>query len=339
MKKSTQSTLILAGILVVLGLLICLLVSAIALRNPDRLHSLDSQQNRREESRTLSADEITGLIINEVSFDIELLGSDTDEVSINYTVSDYYHYDIEVDKQGILNISFADDGDYWQQNWLSFFDNDFPKLVISLPTDLLNRVEINAASSNIRLSRLNISGPLAVNTASGDLDLADCRINGELSFDTASGNFSLHGGELAAEMRLETVSGEMELDKVQGLSGDWQLQSTSGDVSMEDSSCGGQMRLETSSGEVELENIRIHGDLRIDSNSGDLELNRVAAENLRLKTTSGDIEGVLLGQRTEYRTSGGTVSGELRLPQCSGSKYTLEVSATSGDIELEMLDR
>ena len=96
--------------------------------------------------------------------------------------------------------------------------------------------------------------------------------------------------------------------------------------------------MESSSGELELEELQINGDLQLESTSGDMELEAVSAQNMDFHSVSGDISGTLLGDSADYSFNSRSTSGSIRLPSGNGSLYTVMVQTTSGDVHLQMQD-
>ena len=117
-------------------------------------------------------------------------------------------------------------------------------LEIELPHRVADsRVEVKTASGAVDVAALagaitlatasgdvharETRGGLTIQTASGDLTLE--RVRGALTARTASGDARLHGAALDT-FSLQSVSGDLDLDAILTGSGDYRLQTVSGDV-------------------------------------------------------------------------------------------------------------
>lgn len=156
------------------------------------------------------------------------------------------------------------------------------KIVISVPED--NEYEIN------------------LKTTSGDINLEEIN-NQNLNIKTISGDVSVKKAENA---KIETTSGDIEINEVNRLN----AKSISGEIIIK--FLKNKCNLKTTSGDIEIDNLELREDSNITSISGDIEIDknlgayiktetlsgevnvenndRYAENELKIKTTSGDIE-------------------------------------------------
>jgi hypothetical protein len=182
------------------------------------------------------------------------------------------------------------------------------RVEVRLPED--SRLQVKLASAEGRL--LGRYGDSVVETASGDVQV----------------------GHVAGYLRLHAASGNVRVDRVDGQLG---LDTSSGGVTV--GRTGGDAAVQTASGNVVV--TQADGSVRVRTASGDLRLDSVRRGEVRLSSSSGDVEvGVATGTSVwlDLSTASGTTRSELtRLgPEGPGGNpdLTLSVRTASGDIEL-----
>lgn len=167
-----------------------------------------------------------------------------------------------------------------------------------------------------------------VNTAAGDVtSRAEL---GELRVRTSSGDVHV---ELARRLEAHSASGDLRVGDVV----DAQLSTASGDIRVR--SATGRLGASSASGDITVE--RLGGTVEAATTSGDVRLQRCGADDITVKTVSGDVTiGLPSGIRVEPEIS--TLSGNTRMPSGrpapgDGPRRTvrLRVRTVSGDIRID----
>ncbi len=180
-------------------------------------------------------------------------------------------------------------------------------------------VRVTTISGDVRIEAIN--GDATVNTTSGDVRLDG--IGGSLAVNTISGDVTLRDGRVA-DARVGTASGDVELS---GVNGSLAVTTISGSIRVRDV-VSGPVRLQTTSGKINADGA-LSGDLDITSVSGDVSVEIPSQTGYRLfiKTVSGDVEGLGIrekGAPREWRATLGdgayalniaTTSGDIRIRQ------------------------
>jgi DUF4097 and DUF4098 domain-containing protein YvlB len=171
---------------------------------------------------------------------------------------------------------------------------------------------------------------LHVKVASADAHLTGRY--GDSVVDAASGDVEL--GHIAGWLRLHAASGDVRVDRVDG---ELAVDTASGDITL--GYAGGDTTVRTASGDVTL--ARAEGSVRAKTASGDLRLDSVRRGEVRLSSSSGDVEvGVAAGTSVwlDLSTAAGTTRSDLSQlegrPTNGQPDLSLYVSTASGDIEL-----
>ncbi len=178
---------------------------------------------------------------------------------------------------------------------------------------------------------------IEVNTASGKIDVSLTSENGSIKFSSSSGEIEFFGA--AKDISVKTESGDIEFHGAKAASGNIKIESSSGEVDVENVECD-MLSVITKSGDADVSGIKsMHaGQLSsfavyIETQSGEVSIEDVFAPATSIITGSGDVEGEI---RDEYIFQVNSRSGRIRVPQSSlNAKYLLKIETGSGDIEIE----
>ena len=187
------------------------------------------------------------------------------------------------------------------KRFISFIGGSSSRLVVTIPSVKLNRVEIASTNGEIDIMQDMEAKQIEIKNISGDIDLLNLKAEDTLSLSTISGQISGFSAASDKKLTISTTSGGIDLNKVQGL--DIKLQSISSSIETE----------------VELAS---KGDLKASSTSGRLDLKLIKAENLNLDATtiSGSITFNDLeqeGKKASLET--GDANTDVQLSSVSGS--------------------
>ena len=179
--------------------------------------------------------------------------------------------------------------------------------------------ELKSSSSKIVLTQYQNGGHFFIFGFFGSID-------GERSEVVVSIPAENIGG-----LDIDVASGEVSASDIE-LSGDFGIDTASGDVSLEKSTFG-EFSANSASGEITLSDVKTKG-IDVDTASGGVSLSKIAGNiPVTLDTVSGEvyIEDV---EADEMRIS--TVSGDISLSKSSGK--AVGFSTTSGGVELSSAD-
>lgn len=194
--------------------------------------------------------------------------------------------------------------------------------VIRLDNSTGGRVQLHSGDGDEVLVERSLRGsPLSEPdediSASGDRLDIDTGCSGILFFSSCSVNYDITV-PAGTEVAVETISGHIAAN---GLDGDLNLQTVSGDVQVGDHV--GAIEAEAISGHIDLE--RVEGSVAAQSTSGRIVATG-SGDRLEVTTTSGEIDAA---DFEAGEISAESVSGQLRL---GGGFTTLEASTVSGNV-------
>lgn len=205
---------------------------------------------------------------------------------------------------------------------------------------------VSSHSGELKLYTLDCRS-LLVRSASGAADLQNARAEDSCTLRSTSGDMLIVSIQCGGALQLHSTSGDVEARDVSAAdvsacatSGDVSLlrvvghsvsvESTSGDVELDIVCADAGVTAASRSGDIELANLQGCGAVTSHSTSGDIELRNAEAQRFELSTTSGDIEGVLIGQ---YHFHARSASGDVHVPDSRGERIA-EARSVSGDIDL-----
>jgi len=267
----------------------------------DEIHG--SEKAGEEKKIVIPAAGITCLSINQPRSDFEIIGADTDKITINADIQVWAEDEDEArEKLKSLDISTETeggtlkvkvDGPPWTKKRRAKID-----FIIEMPKNIA--AEISSASGEIMARNLDNESRLS--TASGEIEISDCK--GENNLSTASGDIGVNNCA-GASLRINTASGDID---VKDSSGDLTFQTVSGDIG---ASFDGNLEGQTASGNI---NIRAEktGRMKVRSTSGDIQFQCPVSEgsSAALTTVSGDVS-FELGHDSSVAIEAGTVSGDI----------------------------
>ena len=172
---------------------------------------------------------------------------------------------------------------------------------------------------------------LEVQSASGNIWLYSAAEIKQVQFESTSGE--LFAKDLTSDsLTMKTTSGNVCVWTSQ--SEHILLQTTSGDIMLDNVHSGDTFHAMTVSGEISASAITSQNTLTLETTSGDISFSGLDAANGPVfETTSGDIEGSL---STGKRFSVKTVSGDVDVPSDVNGAPLCVVKTTSGDIDIKI---
>ena len=172
---------------------------------------------------------------------------------------------------------------------------------------------------------------LEVQSASGNIWLYSAAEIKQVQFESTSGE--LFAKDLTSDsLTMKTTSGNVCVWTSQ--SEHILLQTTSGDIMLDNVHSGDTFHAMTVSGEISAAAITSQNTLTLETTSGDISFSGLDAANGPVfETTSGDIEGSI---STGKRFSTSTVSGDIDIPTDTPNAPLCVIKTTSGDIDIKI---
>lgn len=264
-------------------------------------------------SSTYDLSEIKNLSVNDINSDVFIIPWNEDHIRISYYANQPDLYDINRSENGNLNVSHIPSEQWDPINGL-FFINQNRSLTIAIPRKFIGQVDVSTVSGNITLSYLDLSDALNLNTTSGEIYLKAITADGAISSTSVSGGLDLKKIRTNSNLKIATTSGGVEIASSQ-VAGELSFNSISNDLILLDT--------------------KIDSKVSLNNKSGSLEFSQLVADDLFMKTISGNISGTIIGEPNNYSITANTVSGNINLPPSGIGNQELDVSTISGNINIE----
>lgn len=195
------------------------------------------------------------------------------------------------------------------QPWLGIYFGS-ERITVFLPDTEIYSLNVEGDTGNLTLGSNLAFESVQVETDTGDIRVASA-VNGTLSLETDTGSIVIENTSTAS-IKAETDTGR---------------------VTIKDTSVNGGITLETDTGDITLKNTVATGDWLIEAGTGKVSFVRSDAKNIKVTTSTGDVEGTLLSGKTFYTKTG---TGDKDLPPSTDNGYC-SITTSTGDIEIRVV--
>ena len=208
------------------------------------------------------------------------------------------------------------------------FITESPTITVYLPKDVYRKLMIDADTGDVEIPRDFSFDSIGIILDTGDVDCFASASN-DIDIRTDTGHIKV-AGVTAAGLRLKSDTGRMELEDV-GISGDMELKEGTGKTILDNVSCRNFIS-NGSTGSLVMTDTTALGEFNLERNTGDIEFHGCDAENIYVKTDTGDVTGTLLTEKV-FITK--TDTGKVDVPETS-SGGRCEIKTDTGNIRIRI---
>lgn len=316
MKKSKKAWIAVAVILIATGIVIY--VGTLLTVNFDftRLNTVSFKTN------TYNVEEpFTNISVMAAEGDVKLLPSDDGKCRVVCTEGEKIYHSVAVDNNTLTVERFD------SRKWYECIGVYWGKMEITvyLPQYEYETLYIKSVSGNITIPEAFTLGKAEIKNTSGEVSFKSY-VKNDLSVNTVSGDLHLSGVN-SKNVDVQSTSGEIDLQEITSAE-KISVKTVSGSINL--SSINAKTyACKSTSGDIVFSNVIAAEGITVKSVSGNIELLSCDGDTLSIKTTSGDVSGSLLTQKI-FITE--TESGDVDVPNTlSGGKC--EIKTVSGNIE------
>ena len=320
MKKGTVISLIIAGMLILLGAgLFAGAMSAIG---------WDFSKLSSDEFVTQTVEITKSFVAIEIEADtakIRFVASQDDTMRVEYGDIEPVQYRVEVDN-GILKIEVVDTREWYDYISIGFTPASY--VTVYLPAGEYGALTIRHGTGDIELPDAFTFFELDIELSTGDVTV-NSPVRNAVSITTDTGDISLTSAEAGA-LAVKTSTGSIKITNV-SCAGDVSLHVGSGKSHLTNLRCQ-SLASTGSSGDITMKDVIASGAFEISRDTGDVTLERCDAASIKIQTDTGDVTGSLLSDKVfVYRTD----TGDVDLPDTTtGGKC--DISTDTGDIEIRI---
>lgn len=310
MQSIKKIIMLVAGGLIILGFVIALLAYALTGFN---WNSFNTNLPDEEKSYSYALADVSSLTVSDLDADVSIVGTDADSITITCYENKKDAYTIALQANGNLSIQRS-----FHKRWYEYIgfniSNQKRSLTVAVPRKFSGEVDAATMSGQLNLTNFDGLSALNTSTASGQITLKNVTANNHIAASTLSGNFDLDNLRAGKDIELGTSSGEIQL--------------SNGKIA-------GNMTVCSLSGNIDLGDISISGESSFENSSGAVRFNNLTANNVSIATLSGDVLGSLRGDPGNYTITADSLSGAIDIPQSGNGNNTLDISTSSGNIDVK----
>ena len=313
--KKNKKTLILSIILMIIGSLIFVVSMSINKWDFSKFGNSKYETNTYEITQ-----EFEDIIINSDTFDIEFELTNDNECKIICVEEEKYKHDVSV-QNNKLKINLIDNKKWY--DYISFgFTN--PKITIYLPNNEYNSLIIELSTGDIEIPSNFQFSMIDIKLSTGDVKCM-ANVTSSINVTTSTGDVDL-SNMFSNSINIATTTGTVDLKNV-NCDESINIKVTTGDVKLNNITCDNFIST-GSTGDVVLKNLIAINKIDIKRNTGDIRFELSDAKEIKVVTTTGDVEGTLLSNKI-FLTDSDT--GSIEVPKTSTGGIC-EITTDTGDI-------
>ena len=307
MSKTVKTTLVVATVLIVVGVVITSVAFGIVGFDIRRFSNVEAPTKHVYTSKP-NADYQT-LTVRGVSENYRIVQYSGTGIEVAYYEDAQTSFTIEEQGNTLVITEKVTPGFF-------IFNFDFSlinrEIVISIPASFTGSIDFNSSSGNVSIQGLTNCNALKVKTSSGNIHCNNVAVNKDLSLASRSGDISCT--RVAAD----------------GIT----LTATSGNIICNEAGTKKDLWIEALSGNITCTYIQAQT-VSLKATSGNIRAQRLSISNLSCHANSGDIDVDVYAAENSFRITARSLSGNVRTP--SGNTQAtnnIDLSTTSGNIRL-----
>lgn len=320
MKKPVKVSLIIAGILLFIGLVVC--VIAWTLSNSGFGEGEWKEQNAQFDKSVVSIE--TDL----QTLDVSVKYIDGDKILVGYYENDKTKV-ICKEEEGVLKVK----KDGMNLSWLDFLSfgfspNDDYGVTIGVPKDFSGELDLHATTGDVDVDGIKLKKDLSVNSTTGEIKLEDCAFE-NIIVANSTGETELDD-VTAQDVKANSTTGNISAKNLigKGFIGE----TSTGEVNLSDVELSGDMKVNTTTGNIIQNNASVKGTVTLVATTGNIELNKFLVEKeFFAQTSTGNITATMVDNGL-FMQNCNTNTGHTDLPTFQGNKVPMNISSATGNI-------
>lgn len=321
MKSTVKKIVLIVGCgLIVLGIALSIVGLGISHFDMDQLY-------QRENQHTQGSYTVPQNIYADLDdANISVFSGETDQVTI---VSNGVELDISQRGDGTLIIKNKMN---WKK-WYEFVELDLRRadVEITLPAEFDGSISLKSDYGDISIQGIHVSQNLTVEKEDGDLTVTNCSIGGTMDLEQDYGTTVLDN-ITGNSFKLDYSDGKTTLSNL-AFTNRLEISGESGDMQLENITAqSGFMELED--GSIYVNNTQYQEKVLMELEYGTIQLNGVTAQLLEFDVEDGNVEGTLLGSKTDYKVSTQMKDGRSNLETSHTGEKEIRAKIEYGNLNL-----
>lgn len=289
--------LIIAGILLLIGLILCACAYFI---------NGGLSDEKIFDTNTVEIDEtFSSISIDADTSDISILPATDGKCTVRLYEKKKLPHTVSVEND-TLTITKAEKKWY---DYINFFNFKTPKITVYLPAAEYQRLSIKGSTGDIAISKDFTFDTIDINLSTGNTEIYASAANA-VKVQASTGDITLIGVH-TNRIDILLSTGDTTLNEVR-CEGDIHIKSTTGDINLSNTDCTGGINTENRTGKSTMTNVRCKN-LTSEASTGTLQMtNVIASEKFALERDTGDVHFDRCdAAEIEVETDTGSVKGTL----------------------------
>lgn len=320
MKRSIIISLIVSGSLLALGIILFITAMAISGFKFAEVFTTASYDTVTHDIN----DDFDSISINTTTADVKILPSKNGTTRVVCPDNKKLTHIVEV-TDGALSIEGNDERRWFDH--LSIVNNNSPEISVYLPKEEYEALSIDLATGDVRVGKFTFSS-VNIEVTTGDVECLASSV-GEIKIHATTGDIGVSGAS-AGSIDLKSTSGLVNIFAITS-DGNINIKSTTGKSILTKVACK-NLTINSGSGDSKMKNVIVSETISIDKTTGDVEFDACDAADLKIKVTTGSVEGTLLTGKV-FITH--TTTGDIEVPRTIIGGIC-EITTTTGDVEIEI---
>ncbi|MGT2908081.1 DUF4097 family beta strand repeat-containing protein [Streptococcus dentiloxodontae] len=181
-----------------------------------QLNSLKTEFQLEPRQEIFASQDVRQLDVDVTSFDIQIIGTDQDKVTVDYAESRYTKFQIKTEN-GQLSIRQQQKG---LRSWVRLdglldllTNNEDNTVKIKVPQKILNQVYLQSSSGNVEADNLDINGNWKTTVISGNTSLSNLSAQ-NMTLSSISGNQDLNQVSAKESFQANLTSGNLTVNRL-----------------------------------------------------------------------------------------------------------------------------
>lgn len=288
--------------------------------------------------------------------DIHVLVSDDEQLHITYYENDRMSYTFDEEEDSFTMKKEDRRKFYNYMMTMNFSEGSEDRISIEVPKTFSGSIEIDTGNGDIQLSNLNELDFVSINTTYGAVTLNNLKINTALEVASTNGDMKLEQLAVQEDIHVKTTYGRIDVKDVLGnqsmmmdfsnvdvtldqvnIKDSLTVDTSYGDIEIVRSNAG-STRLDTSNGAIKFHDAFTTSTLDATTSYGAITFKDLKADQISLIASNDDIEGTVIGKKSEYTVDSDVSGGNTTLLPSKGStRKSLYAKTSYGDCNIEFM--
>ena len=257
---------------------------------------------------------------------VRILPSDDSVVRVVCKEEDRLQHTVTVE-DGTLFIRLVDTRRWY--NYIHLFSFNTDEITVYLPRGEYGALTVYVSSGDVEVPAEYSFQSVEIKGSTADVTVG-AEVRESLNVELTTGAVKVENTKVGA-ISLTTDTGRIQMLSVT-CEGDAFLNVTTGDTDVRNVTCR-NLTSRGTTGDLELERVVATEKFSIERDTGDVEFDRCDAAEIYVETSTGDVEGTLLSEKTFFAYSD---TGYVDVPKTMGGGRC-EVTCSTGHIELSVV--